>query len=161
MRPVVVASLAGLIMACSPAEDPAAVQAEGAEARRALEAEIIEADRALAREFQRTGLAGFISGFTLDGRFIEGGKSHIGPEGIRRALLPAFADSAFDLTWDPVFARVADSGELGYTVGTYEMKSSQEGRVESRQGTYLSVWRRQDDGRWKIEADIGNSVTPE
>lgn len=157
-RSIVMAGMAAVILGCGGAGESANSAPEDEASRRAAEAELIAADRELARQVQRSGLAAFIAGFTVDGRLISGGESHIGPEGIRRAMLPLFADSAFSLRWDPVFARIAESGELGYTVGTYEMSGAAEAGGEAHRGSYLSVWRKRDDGSWRLEADIGNAA---
>lgn len=69
------------------------------------------------------------------------------------ALLNQRADSAFRLTWDPLFAAVSASGELGYTYGTYEQLILETGTIS--RGTYLSVWRK-GSGGWKFVLDTGN-----
>lgn len=123
---------------------------------RSLGAELVEADRRFAASVQRRGLAGWITGFAPTGRMIADGQSHIGPEGIRRTMLPVFADTTFSLTWDPNYAEVAASGDMGYTVGRYEKRRRVDGETVVESGTYLTVWRRQEDGTWKVKADIGN-----
>jgi ketosteroid isomerase-like protein len=153
-----VVTLLVLLAACSPAEeDPAATQdAVSEETIQALQVELVEADRAFARSVAQNRLAGWISGFAPNGRMVAGGEAYVGAEGIRRQMLPAFADTSFHLSWDPTFAAVAGSGELGYTVGTYEESRRADGERVVERGTYLTVWRRQEDGVWKVEADIGN-----
>jgi ketosteroid isomerase-like protein len=71
-------------------------------------------------------------------------------------MLAVFADTSFHLTWDPTFAAVSSSGDLGYTVGTRESSRRVGAEQVVDRGTYLTVWRRQEDGSWKVEADIGN-----
>ncbi|MBM4169575.1 MAG: DUF4440 domain-containing protein [Ignavibacteria bacterium] len=67
----------------------------------------------------------------------------------------------FTLLWTPVKAEVARSGELGYTWGTYVAESKDaDGKIQRRQGKYTNVWRKQDDGSWKVILDMGNH-TPE
>jgi ketosteroid isomerase-like protein len=61
-------------------------------------------------------------------------------------------DSTFTLTWEPAGGDVAESGDLGYTFGIYEMKS----KDTVLKGTYVSIWRKQKDGRWKFVLDSGN-----
>lgn len=61
-------------------------------------------------------------------------------------------DSAFTLTWAPQEAIVARSGELGYTYGLYTFTT----KDTSFQGTYVSIWRKQEDGSWKYVLDTGN-----
>ncbi len=65
------------------------------------------------------------------------------------------ADTAFVLTWEPKFARVAQSGELGYTYGYWQfyIKSHPE---KIQRGTYATVWQRQPNGKWKFVLDLGN-----
>ena len=146
-----------VVAACSDAaSDGANAAARDEETIRGLEAELVEADRRFAASVQRSGLAGWITGFAPSGRMIAGGQSHVGPEGIRRAMLPLFADTSFSISWDPNYAEVAASGDMGYTVGRYEQRYRVDGETVVDSGTYLTVWRRQDDGGWKVKADIGN-----
>ena len=145
-----------VVAACSDAaSDAAEANALDEEAIRNLESELIEADRRFAASVQRSGLAAWITAFAPSGRMIAAGQSHVGPEGIRRAMLPVFADTTFSVTWDPNYAEVSASGDLGYTVGRYERRSLVEGETTVNSGTYLTVWRRQEDGSWKVKADIG------
>ncbi|MGD8495111.1 MAG: nuclear transport factor 2 family protein [Gemmatimonadales bacterium] len=127
---------------------------------RVMEAQLVEADRRFADRVARQGLGAWVSEFAPGGRMISGGESYIGIEAIRRRMLPAFADSTFSLTWDPVYAEVSASGELGYTVGRYTTSVGAGDEASTEQGTYLTVWRRQDDGSWKVQADIGNPAPP-
>ncbi len=56
------------------------------------------------------------------------------------------------LTWYPVLADVAQSGDLGYTTGPWT--ASQNGQPQAA-GEYLTVWRKQSDGTWKFVVDMG------
>lgn len=117
--------------------------------------ELIEADRDFQRSVQSGGLGTWLHAFGSNGMMISRGVVHIGQEGIRQVVLPMFADPAFELTWDPNFASVG-SGNLGYTVGTYQMTRSGESGPVTETGSYLTVWRRTEDGAWHVEADIGS-----
>lgn len=65
------------------------------------------------------------------------------------------------LLWEPKDAAVADSGELGYTWGTYEVHERNKPNSAPEQvGKYLTLWRRQADGSWKYILDIGNKSPP-
>ena len=61
-------------------------------------------------------------------------------------------DSAFQLTWKPLKAIMAESGELGYTYGLWTSVAGQ----DSAQGTYLTIWKKNEKGEWKYIADTGN-----
>jgi len=58
------------------------------------------------------------------------------------------------LTWEPEFADIASSGDLGYTTGPYESRPA--GQASSF-GHYMTLWKKQKDGSWKIAVDYGIS----
>lgn len=62
-------------------------------------------------------------------------------------------DSSIVLSWEPMGAQVATSGEMGYTYGTYEMKDIND-QVE--RGTYVTIWKKKEDGKWKFVVDANN-----
>ncbi|MGH7539727.1 MAG: DUF4440 domain-containing protein [Gemmatimonadota bacterium] len=68
---------------------------------------------------------------------------------------PAFAEPGYRLDWEPARAELAASGELGYTIGSYQRTHVVEGDTIIGTGTYLTVWRRQPDGAWRVELDLG------
>ena len=62
------------------------------------------------------------------------------------------------LTWMPVGAGIAASGDLGYTYGTYEFQTKdKEGKPVVSHGKYTTIWKKQKDGSWKVALDMGNS----
>ena len=62
------------------------------------------------------------------------------------------------LTWTPIEAEMAASGDLGYTYGTYVYTAkNKEGKVVVNYGKYTSIWKKQKDGQWKVVVDMGNS----
>lgn len=125
--------------------------------REAMHEELLEADRAFARATAERRLSGWVESFSADGRMILPGGSVTGHVAIRDLMAPLFADSTYTLSWVPEFASAAGAGDLGYTVGRYEShRTDPSGEVIRRSGRYLSVWRRQPDGTWTVEADIGN-----
>jgi ketosteroid isomerase-like protein len=60
------------------------------------------------------------------------------------------------LTWVPVDADTSASGDLGYSYGSYELKGEKGGASEA--GSYLRVWKKQRDGRWKVILDVMSAV---
>lgn len=57
--------------------------------------------------------------------------------------------------------RVVQSGDLAYQTGTYQMTmTAAGGSAQSDRGKYLTVWRRQPNGDWKIVADMINTSMP-
>lgn len=55
------------------------------------------------------------------------------------------------LTWEPHFIDAAQSGELGYTYGTYLFAISDTSTPTS--GYFHTVWKKQGNGEWKFVWD--------
>lgn len=70
------------------------------------------------------------------------------------AYLYSRADSLYQLTWQPVYAGIAASGDLGYTYGTYIFLDKT--TRDSTAGTYVSIWKSDAAGNWKYVLDTGN-----
>lgn len=63
-------------------------------------------------------------------------------------------DTGYRMLWKPSNAVVSVSGDLGYTYGVYEIKSSV---VDTTlYGTYVSIWKKQNDGKWKFVLQSNN-----
>jgi ketosteroid isomerase-like protein len=58
------------------------------------------------------------------------------------------------LSWGPAFAEIARAGDLGYTGGPWELRPKA-GADPTNFGHYISVWKKQPDGRWRVVADGG------
>ena len=61
-------------------------------------------------------------------------------------------DSSYTLTWVPSQVHVSGAGDLGYSYGIYNLQLHD----TTLQGTYLSIWKKQKDGKWKFVLDTGN-----
>lgn len=76
-------------------------------------------------------------------------------EAVRRAMAILAKTPGFSLTWLVSTAEVAASGDLGYTHGTYTLTGPDPAGLARRTtGPYLSVWRKQPDGQWKVVASL-------
>jgi ketosteroid isomerase-like protein len=58
------------------------------------------------------------------------------------------------LTWAPAVAEVSTAGDLGYTSGPYEVRPGR-GAEPTGFGHYVSIWKKQADGGWRVLLDIG------
>ena len=78
-----------------------------------------------------------------------------GKEALAQAIAGDFAHG--DTTWHPKKVGVARSGELGYTSGTTDLtfKDTSAKTVTSK-GNYLTVWKKETDGSWKVLFDSFN-----
>jgi ketosteroid isomerase-like protein len=61
------------------------------------------------------------------------------------------------LTWRPAYAHVSQSGDLGYTTGPYEFSAKTSQDAPADYGNYVTIWRRQKSGAWKVAIDLGTS----
>jgi ketosteroid isomerase-like protein len=69
---------------------------------------------------------------------------------------PARAFSEFELRWEPRTGDVAASGELGWLTGPSTFTDHTVPNSRPQPGNYLSVWRRQADGQWRVVIDQGS-----
>lgn len=77
-----------------------------------------------------------------------------------RDYLQGRPDDASLLTWRPVFADISRSGDLGYTTGPWEYRADGPEDPRVIHGHYVSVWKTQENGTWKVVIDVGTSNPP-
>ena len=84
-----------------------------------------------------------------------------GKTAIAKITASAFAIPDFRLEWHPEQTGVARSGDLGYTSGTYTWTfKDASGKPGSDKGKYLTIWKKHQDGSWKVLFDMFNSDLP-
>ena len=115
-----------------------------------------EADFEAARA--QKGMEGWLSFFSEDTANIIPGKPITFSKADMREQLTNTWNPNVTLKWQPVKADVSASGDLGYTVGTWQLTGkSPKGDPVSMTGKYMTVWKKQTDGSWKVVADMGNA----
>lgn len=62
-------------------------------------------------------------------------------------------DSLGVLEWTPVYARIAKSADWGFTTGPYTYRENDNSAPVY--GDYLSVWKKNGRGVWKLALDLG------
>ncbi len=125
-------------------------------------ASLMAADRAFDSATAATRLEGWVSFFGDSGRQVDGhGNFVVGHDAIRQHMARFLGDTTLQLRWEPDHAGLSDDGTLGYTMGRSETrKRLGDSTVVVDRSRYLTVWRRQADGGWKVNADIGTSIEP-
>lgn len=84
-----------------------------------------------------------------------------GKDAITKLTASAFAMADFKLVWQPDKIGVARSGDLSYTSGAYVWSfKDASGKHVSDKGKYLTVWKKQADGSWKVLFDMFNTDLP-
>ena len=104
------------------------------------------------------GSEGYMSFYAEDGVEVPNGADILaGKANIAKTM--SFLDEKDNhLTWTPVGADIAASGDLGYTYGNYEFHTKDEsGKPVVDHGHYTSIWKKQKDGSWKVVLDMGNA----
>lgn len=61
------------------------------------------------------------------------------------------------LAWQPAFAGMSASGDMGFTTGPWELKADRSDEKPSGYGDFVTVWKKQADGTWKFVVDLGIS----
>jgi uncharacterized protein (TIGR02246 family) len=85
-----------------------------------------------------------------------------GRDNIKAEFRPMLADPNFGLTFQSTRAEASKGGDFVYTVGTYELTLSDpksKKRIADN-GKYLTVFRKQADGKWEAVADAISSDNP-
>jgi ketosteroid isomerase-like protein len=135
---------AGGLIAARPVGKP--VQAEIAENLTSL----INAERAFSRASETTGIReAFLTWLAPDALVFR--PAPVAGRPVYEKMDPA---SPTVLTWEPEVAEIAASGELGYTSGPYRIRTER-GAKPTVFGHYVSVWKKQTDGTWRVFLDVG------
>jgi uncharacterized protein (TIGR02246 family) len=123
---------------------------------------LMEADRAFARATADRGTDGWVSNFAESGTMFRDGEIVRGHDAIQTLMEPAFATEGSGIAWEPTEADIAASGDLGYTIGRFESTFvGPDGQRGKRTGTYVTIWKKQGDGSWKVAVDIGSNNVKE
>ena len=62
-------------------------------------------------------------------------------------------DDGSPLAWGPEIVGVAASGDMGFTSGPWSARAP--GVADSAYGHFLSIWKRGEDGIWRVQVDGG------
>ena len=117
------------------------------------------------REISRQWLAAVTNGdtetirgfYAPDGRFMApNAPAAEGREAAQAAWHNFLQLPSLELKFAPTIVQVAQSGDLAYVIGTYELSfEGGQGRIRDR-GKYVDVWEK-IEGDWKLRLDIFNS----
>jgi ketosteroid isomerase-like protein len=117
---------------------------------------LMQADRDFAKATAAKRLDGWMS-FMAPNAVLLRAEPLVGLDQIKAGMAKDFDSPGFQLTWEPTKAEFVGSGPVGYTVGRYEAKfTGDDGKPQTSHGSYMTTWRKQKDGSWKVVADIGS-----
>lgn len=113
--------------------------------------DMVNAERTFAADASVRGTrAAFLEALASDGVVFAPGPSY------GKAVWAYRPDNKDRLEWAPAVAEVAASGDLGYTSGPWRYIVKGDAKP-SAFGHYLTVWKKQADGHWKVLVDHGIS----
>ncbi len=122
-----------------------------------FKAELIAADKAFSASSSKSGpKAAFLQTIARECKLL-GSDSSSGAEAVNRMFMQLPPNAT--LTWEPAYVDVSAAGDLGYTWGRYQLtvplpKPAMGPLI--RRGTYVTIWKRQHGGAWKVVLDGGN-----
>ena len=108
-----------------------------------------------AKDVLARGGAGFADWFAADGVALgNAAMPLIGKVAIQKSA--NWDPKVYQLTWTPTDAMMGPSGDMGYTWGHFEGHSKDaSGNPVTVTGRYITVWKKQADGQWKVALDAG------
>jgi ketosteroid isomerase-like protein len=117
---------------------------------------MMDTDRAFSKMSEQVGMkAAFMDYIDSNGVLLRPNQFPIvGADAVD--FLSRLSDRDYTMKWEPAGAGIANSGELGYTYGTYKVTVTTGGPDSVFYGTYVNVWKKQENGNWKFVLDSGN-----
>ena len=64
-------------------------------------------------------------------------------------------ETGLDLVWEPTFAAIARSADFGYDTGPSKWRGKKSDPQFTGFGHFVSIWKKQKDGSWKVALDCG------
>ena len=120
--------------------------------------ELMVVDRAFSARAQEVGVPQAFVEFAAEDAVMyrTGSEPIIGKDAIAKLLA---GEGNPTLIWEPLTCDLAESGDLGYTRGSFTMTTppSSDGKPGQGpyKGYYVSIWKKQKDGSWKWVFDNG------
>ena len=122
---------------------------------------LFDLEARFARDVKEKGGAGFAEWFAEDGVALGNGQ----PPKVGRVAIAKSANWSpkdYLLSWTPTDATMSASGDMGYTWGHFEGHSKDaNGNPVVTSGRYITIWRKQPDGAWKVVLDAGSNEPAE
>ena len=115
--------------------------------------EVMNADIAFADMSRQVGMKkAFLQYIDNDGVLLR--PDHLPVKGADAIdFISVLSDTSYNLSWTPMHAEIAKSGDLGYTYGVYQLKL----KDSTISGTYVNIWKKENDGSWKFVLNSNNA----
>jgi ketosteroid isomerase-like protein len=118
---------------------------------------LFELEARFAKDVAERGGAAFAEWFAEDGVVLGNGQApQVGRVAIARSA--NWDPKAYQLVWTPTDAMMGPSGDIGYTWSHFEGRSRDaSGNPVITTGRFITIWRKQPDGSWKVALDAGSN----
>jgi len=117
---------------------------------------LFDLEKKFAADVLKNGGKAYAAWFAEDGVEIPDKKAPV----VGRAALEAMAQwdpRTYQLSWTPQGGMMLPSNNSGYTWGHYEARATDAfGKVTVTTGRFISLWKKQSDGSWKVALDTSN-----
>ena len=109
-----------------------------------------DADIAFSADTGARGIEGWVAAFDDKGAQMRKAGRVEGHDAIRELMSGLLASTKVE--WAPIAS--AMRGDIGFTIG----KATFTGKDDSWRSTYVTIWKKQPDGSWKVAFDTGRTV---
>jgi ketosteroid isomerase-like protein len=117
---------------------------------------LLDLEAKFAKATAEGGGKAFATWFAEDGVSLANG---LAPVHGRNAIAKqaTWSPKDYQLLWTPTDAVMSPTGDMGYTWGHYDGHSRDaDGSAKVTSGRYLTIWRKEPDGSWKVVLDASN-----
>ncbi|WP_316823574.1 DUF4440 domain-containing protein [Pedobacter gandavensis] len=104
---------------------------------------LVKAEKEFAESLAKNGAKNAFTTFSANDALV------FRPNPVNAKTYYATQGDTKDLSWTPTYARVAKSGDWGFTTGPFI-----DNGTEKSYGQYLSIWKAKD-GKWELAMDLG------
>ncbi len=118
--------------------------------------EAVETERAFARTSELKGTRDSFLAFIADDGILFRPTAVNGKKWLLDHPTPPSPTRSW-LNWQPSFGDVAGSGDMAYTTGPWQFRRDIRDEKPIAFGHFVTVWKKQADGKWKFAIDLGIS----
>lgn len=117
-----------------------------------LKQQVIDTERAFARTMATRDHAAFSSFVSAEAIFFSGEMAVRGKQAIAISWKRFYENPEAPFSWEPESVEILDSGSLALSTGPIH---DSKGKLI---GTFTSIWRLEEKGKWRVVFDKGNPV---
>jgi ketosteroid isomerase-like protein len=100
-----------------------------------------------------------VSYWTDDATLISSGLPLLkGKKEIRQMVESSMKTPGFSISWEPVHAEIAESGDMGYIIEKSQISfNDSTGKTITMNSNGVTIWKKQPDGSWKNVVDVASA----